>query len=175
MSRKRKTANDTVARISRPHLERGITPQNRTISIHKTATGRLGQTTSFVPIADPLASQPANEGAKSTGEYNTWKFDVSDNPGVEGSTETAPNDTGSDGTSTESPQITPLLEWVANHRQSYLDEMIRHDGRAGVESCAGCQGEGLYRCKDCFGFQLFCRKCFVARHTLLPLHRVLVR
>jgi hypothetical protein len=69
----------------------------------------------------------------------------------------------------------PLLEWAKIYRDVYLDEMIRHEGRAGVEACsAGCGGEGLYKCKDCFGFRLWCRECFVEVHSHLPLHRALV-
>ena len=37
-----------------------------------------------------------------------------------------------------------------------------------------CEGDGLYKCKDCFGCQLLCRSCFAERHALLPFHRALV-
>ena len=67
-----------------------------------------------------------------------------------------------------------LTDWAEHHRQHYLEELMRHDGRAGCEKCAECANDGVYRCKDCFGYQLYCKTCFVGRHSQIPFHRALV-
>ena len=70
----------------------------------------------------------------------------------------------------------PLREWANLHRTTYLDELIRHEGRAGVHTChSHCGKEGIYRCKDCFGTRTLCRDCFVAEHSHTPFHRPQVR
>ena len=85
---------------------------------------------------------------------------------------------GTDGNPDDPPDPTddtPLAEWVKYHRDNYLDEFIRHEGRTGMDCCRNeCQGEGLYKCKDCFGCRLWCRTCFVEQHAVTPLHRGLV-
>ncbi|KAJ7771188.1 hypothetical protein B0H14DRAFT_2294123, partial [Mycena olivaceomarginata] len=69
----------------------------------------------------------------------------------------------------------PFQTWV-QHRDEYLDEMLRAEGRgeAGVYTFCGSCGERnpLYRCENqsCFGAQLFCQSCIVARHQVLPTH-----
>ncbi|KAK7049165.1 CxC2 domain-containing protein [Favolaschia claudopus] len=71
----------------------------------------------------------------------------------------------------------PLLQWVDLKKpQSYLDELILLEGRADYQQdilCISCGGrEGLYRCRDCFTDDLFCKTCLVDAHQDLPLHRV---
>ena len=70
----------------------------------------------------------------------------------------------------------PLSTW-AGYRDEYLDELVRLKGRgdyadpAGA-SCTGCSATGVYRCVDCFGQDLVCRECCLARHVRAPLHRI---
>ncbi|KAG2750180.1 hypothetical protein P692DRAFT_20874680 [Suillus brevipes Sb2] len=68
-----------------------------------------------------------------------------------------------------------LLHW-RQERSSYLDEMVRLEGRGDEiarETCS-CKGEDplLYRCRDCFGAEMVCRACVLQRHAHNPLHRV---
>jgi hypothetical protein len=70
----------------------------------------------------------------------------------------------------------PLESWKVHDRSAYLDELLRHDGRAGESSCAFCGDcNGLYKCKDCFGGSLHCQRCVVQQHLFNPLHRIEVR
>ncbi|KAJ7933057.1 hypothetical protein B0H13DRAFT_2307333 [Mycena leptocephala] len=71
----------------------------------------------------------------------------------------------------------PFLTWV-DHRDEYLDEMLRLEGRgeAAIFGTCGTCGESdpHYRCENqtCYGTQLFCRTCIVLRHEVLPTHWV---
>lgn len=73
---------------------------------------------------------------------------------------------------------TKLVEWLP-FRASFLDEILRHDGRADYRdpSCFSCRKEGeLYKCRDCFtGGLLRCKGCTLKSHGDHPLHRVEVR
>jgi hypothetical protein len=67
----------------------------------------------------------------------------------------------------------PLESWKVHDRSLYLDELLRHDGRAGHSSCSFCEiNSGLYKCKDCFGGRLHCQACIVGLHSSHPLHRI---
>jgi hypothetical protein len=72
--------------------------------------------------------------------------------------------------------LSRLQEWLP-HRETYVDELLRHDGRAGQRACAGCNSDSpdLFKCKDCFGGKLLCYVCVVKFHDSHPLHRILVR
>ncbi|KAF8151201.1 hypothetical protein K438DRAFT_1623891 [Mycena galopus ATCC 62051] len=68
-----------------------------------------------------------------------------------------------------------MLTW-AGHQDEYLDEMLRLEGRgypAIHSKCGGCgEADPTYRCaqQTCYGPGLFCKKCIVARHAVLPTH-----
>jgi len=66
-------------------------------------------------------------------------------------------------------------EWLL-HRETYLQEMLRHDGREGlkVTYCADCRERGDFSCYDCAYSMDYCQKCLVSRHRLMPLHRIRV-
>src|SRR5215510_1982560 len=69
---------------------------------------------------------------------------------------------------------TAVQEWLP-HRQDYLEELLRHEGRAGHVSCRDCsEMSGEFKCIDCFGSCLYCQACLLAWHNLLPFHRVKV-
>ncbi|KAJ6452354.1 hypothetical protein C8R47DRAFT_998112, partial [Mycena vitilis] len=65
--------------------------------------------------------------------------------------------------------------WVG-HREEYLDEMLRLEGRgshAVYSTCGGCgSAEPQFRCENqsCYGPGLFCQECIVGRHQVLPTH-----
>lgn len=56
-------------------------------------------------------------------------------------------------------QDTPLLAWIPE-RQAFLDETLRLEGRgnSGI-SCRCGLAAPLFRCRDCFGTQMFCQEC----------------
>ena len=73
-------------------------------------------------------------------------------------------------------QIAPLLGFK-RHRQEYLDEEIRLEGRRGLSAlpCPGCNHRSpQFRCEDCSGGEILCQACMVKRHEILPLHVVKV-
>ncbi|PPQ76859.1 hypothetical protein CVT26_001497 [Gymnopilus dilepis] len=79
-------------------------------------------------------------------------------------------------------QKRPHVVWMELHRQSYLDEMLRWEGRADAscqDKCLDCvarstnpQGLAEYRCSDCFIPDLTCASCCVKRHRTNPFHRI---
>jgi len=67
----------------------------------------------------------------------------------------------------------PIESWKVHDRSIYLDELLRHDGRAGESSCSFCSDKnGLFKCIDCFGGRLHCQACIVTRHSTHPLHQI---
>jgi hypothetical protein len=70
----------------------------------------------------------------------------------------------------------PLASWVL-HRDKYLDELMRLEGRGRYEHlCAGCNTPfPNFRCKDCIHGALWCQACLVKRHSQSPLHVIEVR
>ncbi|OBZ68735.1 hypothetical protein A0H81_11116 [Grifola frondosa] len=68
----------------------------------------------------------------------------------------------------------PLREWISEI-PTYLDELIRLEGRCGMTTdlCAKCDAAGvLYRCEDCHDLSLYCGDCTQRCHTRNPLHRI---
>ncbi|KAJ7608898.1 hypothetical protein DFH06DRAFT_929636, partial [Mycena polygramma] len=58
-------------------------------------------------------------------------------------------------------------------RDEYLEELIRLDGRGEFENenCPSCHSKKAeFRCRMCFGQQLYCADCTVQRHAENPLH-----
>jgi hypothetical protein len=68
--------------------------------------------------------------------------------------------------------------WVG-HRDLYLDEWLRLEGRGDTYStCGGCEErDPRFRCEHqaCYGCGLFCQRCIVSRHQVLPTHWAEVR
>ena len=67
----------------------------------------------------------------------------------------------------------PLVTWK-KYRQEYLDTCLildgcgRHNGHC---ASATCQRSGAtFRCRDCFGYRLYCKACIIACHHDQPLH-----
>jgi hypothetical protein len=189
MGRKRKNPDDAVARVNRsltiPLL------RDRTVSVHTTPSGRLGQSTSSLPSRvdalmpnDQRSSGPELMNERPSSGSEPW---ATTDHGIGGSLEdqSAVDShyflTGSEEASAFEDDVktsdnSPLREWANLHRATYLDEMIRHEGRAGVHAChRQCGRDGTYKCKDCFGCHTLCQSCFVEQHTHNPLHRPQVR
>jgi len=73
-------------------------------------------------------------------------------------------------------QYRPIQDWLP-HRQSYLEEMLRHDGRQGLgtQRCDDCHNDmAEYICQDCAHRRQYCKSCIVENHRYLPLHRIQV-
>ncbi|KAJ7113288.1 hypothetical protein C8R43DRAFT_1138715 [Mycena crocata] len=72
----------------------------------------------------------------------------------------------------------PLRQWLNGYRVTFLDELLRLEGRGDYRfqtMCAGCAVDSVYasyRCKDCFSDALFCKDCVVKEHRDNPLHRI---
>ncbi|KAJ7435889.1 hypothetical protein B0H11DRAFT_1755463 [Mycena galericulata] len=68
-----------------------------------------------------------------------------------------------------------MKTWAA-HMDEYLDETLRLEGRGFpviYSHCAGCgDADPIFRCaqQTCYGAGLFCAKCIVAQHSVLPTH-----
>ena len=175
MNRKRKQSDVVVTRTRRPRPTAG--PQNRTVSVYKTATGRLGQTTSYLPAPEAamLAESVTIDVPDEVDIDINTDPGTSEDPGTLGDGSDSAEDSEEANVNGYGPRrLSRLLDWATNHRQHYLDELLRHDGRAGCNICVDCEGDGVYKCDDCFGFQLRCQSCFVERHAYAPFHRALV-
>ncbi|TEB28142.1 hypothetical protein FA13DRAFT_1794138 [Coprinellus micaceus] len=73
-----------------------------------------------------------------------------------------------------------LTEWLPE-RDTFLDELLRHDGKISdkmLGQCSDCKTPipptaAAYRCQDCFdGLQFCCSGCARAMHLNAPFHRL---
>lgn len=75
-------------------------------------------------------------------------------------------------------QDTPLLNWIPDV-DVFLKEFLRLEGRgdfAQQDTCLFCSEDAAaeYRCQDCFGGAMYCKKCTLLLHSRNPLHRIKV-
>ncbi|KAK7022540.1 hypothetical protein R3P38DRAFT_3539761 [Favolaschia claudopus] len=70
----------------------------------------------------------------------------------------------------------PLRQWVEDHRDVFLAEMLRHEGRGDQNRDSTCRcgrGAGNYRCIHCMsGGRLVCEHCVVLEHKRMPFHSI---
>lgn len=75
----------------------------------------------------------------------------------------------------------PHVVWKELHRQHYLEEFMRWEGRGEFisDQCLDCKarrvdspGRAIYRCTECFIPDLVCQSCCVKRHRTNPFHRI---
>ncbi|KAJ7088319.1 hypothetical protein C8R44DRAFT_751892 [Mycena epipterygia] len=71
----------------------------------------------------------------------------------------------------------PLWQWAEDHRDTFLAEVLRLEGRGDHREsrvCAACSlGPADHRCVHCLGGgELLCASCIVMRHAQLPFHRI---
>ncbi|KAG6836139.1 hypothetical protein H0H93_011016 [Arthromyces matolae] len=68
----------------------------------------------------------------------------------------------------------PMSEWLRNDRETFLQELLRTEGRGDYQKLCACGQETAvdYRCVDCFHSDLQCKECIVTDHKSLPLHRI---
>lgn len=71
-----------------------------------------------------------------------------------------------------------LIEEWSKYRGEYTDELIRHEGLAGLSTpppCHSCsEPNAVYRCLDCFFLCMLCQYCIVSAHQSDPLHTIQV-
>jgi len=56
--------------------------------------------------------------------------------------------------------------------EAYLHILLKGYAMPDDRQCCRCHLPGLWRCRDCFGGALFCRRCCRNQHLSLPLHRL---
>ncbi|KAJ7037089.1 hypothetical protein C8F04DRAFT_1180815 [Mycena alexandri] len=77
----------------------------------------------------------------------------------------------------------PLKEWVKDERDTWLEELLRAEGRGDHRSYSACPrckvqtdeftAVPMYRCEDCLrGGEMLCQGCMVSTHLQSPLHRI---
>ncbi|KAF8121495.1 hypothetical protein EV363DRAFT_1457566 [Boletus edulis] len=68
----------------------------------------------------------------------------------------------------------PILLWVQDDCQAFLDELLRLEGRCGSPSyCFMCKILlALFCCSDCFDTDMLCSTCLLESHQRTPLHHV---
>ncbi|KAJ6523886.1 hypothetical protein DFH09DRAFT_1329751 [Mycena vulgaris] len=166
-------------------------------SISKDAAGRNIYETSFVSVVVPASPSKAAVVYPSCDGRNkdTWLYDFMDNDWTfpveeqqqesEEDTEEPPASSGSSNES-EAPipkkcqPYKPLKKWKVKYYWSWLNEMLRTEGRGdhvghplcvcGHLSCK--RGHAEFRCKDCHGCEGFSAECTVRDHARNPLHRI---
>lgn len=66
-----------------------------------------------------------------------------------------------------------FMQDYLDRRHSILVEILRHEAFPSQQLCSNCQGpSSLYRCRDCFGTNIWCRECCVSAHRRAPFHRI---
>ncbi|KAH7905404.1 hypothetical protein BJ138DRAFT_1230024 [Hygrophoropsis aurantiaca] len=141
--------------------------RHRAFQLHE--DGKISLQTSFIPSTQPVLSQPTElnvDGNQVDGWNEAPFFDDPPEPEIIQIQEEQVKRKRTAGDY-------PLLAWILE-RQNFLDEFIRLEGRGGhtEESCQCGQEGARYRCKDCYGIELFCQACTVQRHSVNPFHRV---
>ncbi|KAF7345208.1 CxC2 domain-containing protein [Mycena sanguinolenta] len=71
----------------------------------------------------------------------------------------------------------PLRQWAEDYRATYLEEVLRLEGRGDhrhYETCRLCgRGSADHRCRECLGGgELMCHGCIVDGHHRLPFHQI---
>ena len=78
-------------------------------------------------------------------------------------------------------QNTDPIESFVSFRDTFLDELIRHEGLGQLPQpsiCGVCKKSGALgtiKCVDCSGGIHMCQMCTVELHQRLPTHRIMVR
>jgi hypothetical protein len=164
-SRKKKT---TSLHITRPYAQHA-----RTIRYHRNSNNRLLSSTSHsagtaatssITLEEQYADPPASI------DESVFQYDA-DNPDPPDIADHEPSSKKRKPVS----RTNVMQEWQ-EHRDAYLQEMLRHDGREGLEetTCAECGETGDYSCYDCAYRLHYCQNCLIDRHRLMPFHRIQV-
>ena len=174
MAPSKKKKSSTSLHISRPHMS-----HVRTVRLHQTdsSRSRAGASTSYIPMPVPSLEQstriPCSTQLESTDALLAEQMDQSDMLAEHY------NSTDEDLEATKGPKqrtrTKVMSDWLID-RQAYLHEMLRHDGREGLQAtpCTSCGGDGSFSCSDCAYCMYYCRPCLISHHRLMPFHRIKV-
>jgi hypothetical protein len=164
---KRKKKSSSL-RITRPYA-----PQARTVAFHRNGS-RTGS--SLSSTTDAVVSKALLETQE---KRHTESNDFSESMDIQLDSESLddPANAEETGKSKQRKRTTGAVmeEWLP-YRDTYLQEMLRHDGREGLQVtfCADCDNSGDFSCYDCAYRMHYCKDCLLNRHRLMPLHRIKV-
>ncbi|KAF7342685.1 CxC2 domain-containing protein [Mycena sanguinolenta] len=65
-----------------------------------------------------------------------------------------------------------LRYWANNYRDAYLRVLVIREGLMGEELSCRCGQDARFRCRECYGVQMYCQDCMVEAHRLHPLCRI---
>ena len=168
-----KKKKPSTLRVTRPYA-----PRARNVEIHRNGE-RLGSSTTHVDSTAASSetlgmllsqeSQPS-ESDNAFSEYIADQTDMQyDDPAGANAEE------GEKSNQRKRTTGEAMEEWLT-YRETYLHEILRHDGREGRQEicCTDCGERGNYSCYDCAYSMHHCQECLVTRHRLMPLHRIRV-
>jgi hypothetical protein len=165
-SKKKKSSN---LYISCPHASAS---RARVITLHHKGN-RTGSMTTYAKVSATssqlLGMSPSHpEFDNSLSEYIENQTNIQHDSPAEGNAE-----------GNEEPKQrtrTKVLEDWLEYRDTYLQEMLRHDGQDGllVTFCADCGKIGDFLCNDCAYTIHYCMDCIVHRHCFMPFHQIRV-
>lgn len=174
MTSSKKKKSSAGLRISRPQVSRV-----RTVRVHQndSSRSRTGASTSYI-------STPATSLEQSTGMSLATQLESTDNLLAEQMNQSDmlaehydSMDEDFEATKGYKPRTrTKVMDDWLTQREGYLYEMLRHDGREGLQAtpCTSCGGDGSFSCSDCAYCMYYCRQCLVNCHHLMPFHRIKV-
>jgi hypothetical protein len=164
MTTSKKKKSSTSVCISRPYA-----PRARTFTFHHNGNPTGSKTHAIVSAVSSetlgmlISKQPESD--------NSFSKYIADQ------TDMQHDDPNSDpGGKEKSKQRKHTMEEWLTYRDAYLEEMLRHDGREGLQVtfCADCGSTGDFSCYDCAYCMHYCQGCLLSRHRLMPLHRIRV-
>ena len=167
----RKKKSSVNLRVTRPSIK--DLPSTRAFSLHRLASGHLGSSTMHKKVPNPSKSTLLSNSSQNLAlgedlEYHD-EIDVTESVDFGEGEDTAKDSSRPRGFARQKL----LAQWLP-HRQSYLDELNRLESPGeNAAVCVICKAPGDYKCRDCCYPQHYCRECVVARHSHLPLHRIL--
>ena len=142
----------------------------RTVAFHRNDNQETGHsTTQVVAVTAPptgITSLPVHPDSGSNNSFSEY---------IENQTDMQHSDPSPAGKDKSSQRKRAMEEWLT-YRDTYLHEMLRHDGREGLQVmlCTNCGKSGDFSCYDCTHCTHYCKDCLVHRHLLLPLHQIRV-
>lgn len=173
MPTSKKKKSTTNLHISRPYALHA-----RTVRFHRNDDNRIRSSTTHSMVPGPQAAASLEthgmplselpESHNSFSEYTENQTDTQYDDPAEANTE------GKEKTKRRK-RAKAMEDWLT-YRDTYLQELLRHDGREGLQEtyCAGCGNIGDFSCYDCAYCLHYCRDCLVDRHLFMPLHRIKV-
>ena len=169
MTTSKKKKSTTSVHISRPYANHA-----RTIRFHCNANNRIGSSISHF-VVSAMTSESA-EGLRhshqlASEDVLTFQYDA----GLPDGQDSA--DYERRRKESKLRTRTKVMEEWREYRDAYLQEMLCHDGREGLQAttCAGCGASGDFACNDCAYRLHYCQQCMINRHQFMPLHRIQVR